>query len=195
MTFSHSLLSFAALMLFSSYSLAGVYKCTDSQGKTSYQSSACSNETTAVKIDIETGVSTNLDDEQKQKQNQATLIEQQKIEERKKQQQELKRQIDSAAQSALNQQLLRENPVQYTAFAIPPYLHDKLPAFVKPFAARLPEIEKFRRLAAQKALATGDCNRVESDQLSVHSKKDLLIFSIDCSTAKNFQFTEKELLN
>lgn len=194
MTFSHSLLSFAALMLLSSYSLAGVYKCTDSQGKTAYQSSACSNETTAVKIDIETGVSTNLDDEQKQKQDQATLIEQQKIKEREKQQ-ELKRQIDSAAQSALNQQLLRENPVQYTAFAIPPYLYDKLPGFVKPFAARLPEIEKFRRLAAQKALATGNCNRVESDQLSVHSKKDLLIFSIDCSTAKNFQFTEKELLN
>lgn len=189
----YSSLSFVAITLFSSHSLASVYKCTDDQGKTTYQSSPCAEEKKAIKIDISTGQSIDLAAKRRQQHEDIELKKQQEIEKQKNRAQELKRQQDSAEQSALNQQLIKDNPVQYTAFAIPPYSHDKLPSLVQPFAARLPEIERFRRLAAQKALNTGECERVESDQLSTQSRRGQLVFSIDCSTAKNFQFSEKEL--
>jgi hypothetical protein len=66
-------------------------------------------------------------------------------------------------------------------------------AVVKHYETRLPEIEKFRRLAAKKALATGECVRVESDELSAKSSSEQLVFSVDCSSAKTFYFNEKEL--
>lgn len=190
-----SSLGFVAITLFSSHSLASVYKCTDDQGKTAYQSSPCAEEKKAIKIDISTGQSIDLAAKLRQQHEDIELKKQQEIEKKKNIVQELKRQQDATAQSALNQQLIKDNPIQYTAFAIPPYPHDKLPSLVKPFETRLPEIEKFRRLAAQKALTTGECKRVESVQLSIKSKSDQLAFSIDCSTAKNFQFSEQELLN
>jgi len=189
-----SIASLFAIALLPTHSVASVYKCTDNYGKTAYQSSPCAEEANALKIDIKTGQSIDLALKLKQQQQE---IESKKQEELIQQQQvtkEVKRKKDSIEQSAINQQLIKDNPIQFTAFAIPPYQHDKLPALVKTFEARLPEIEKFRRLAAQKALATGECNRVESDQLSVQSKADKLVFSIDCSSAKNFQFNETELL-
>jgi len=190
----YSSLGFLAITLFSNLSLASVYKCTDKQGKTAYQSSPCAEEKKALKIDIGTGQSVDLSVKLKQQQAEVELQKQQEIEKQQKISKELQRQKDATEQSAINQQLIKDNPIQYTAFAIPPYLHDKLSPLVKPFASRLPEIEKFRRLAAQKALSTGECHRVESDQLSIQSKIDLLVFSIDCSSAKNFLFNEKELL-
>ncbi len=186
-------LGFLTIALFSSYSVASVYKCTDDQGKTAYQSSPCAAEKKALKIDIETGQSIDLAVKLKQQKQDIELKKLQEIEKKHNIAKELKRQKDAAEQSAINQQLIRDNPVQYTAFAIPPYHHDKLPSLVKHFEARLPEIERFRRLAAQKALATGECQRVESDQLSIQSRSEQLVISIDCSTAKNFQFSEKEL--
>ncbi len=186
------------MALFSGHALASVYKCTDRHGKTAYQASPCAEEKTALKIDLTTGGATDLAARQKQKEQEKQLKQQkeleQKIEKEKLLAKEAKRKKDATEQSAINQQLIKDNPVQYTAFAIPPYQHDKLPPLVKKIEARLPEIEKFRRLAAQKALATGDCIRVESDELSVTSQANLLVFSVGCSTAKNFQYTETELL-
>ncbi len=190
----YSIASLFAIVLLPSHSVASVYKCTDSQGKTAYQSSPCAEENNALKIDIKTGQSIDLAVKIKQHQQELELKKQQELAQQQDLIKEIKRKKDSSAQSAINQQLIKNNPVQFTAFAIPPYHHDKLPPLVKAFEARLPEIEKFRRLAAQKALATGECNRVESDQLSVQSKADKLVFSVDCSSAKNFQFNETELL-
>lgn len=193
-----SMLSLVALVLFSDYSFASVYKCTDKQGKTAYQATPCSNEKAALKMDLKTGGSTDLAAKLKKKKEEIELKKQQEIEQQaskeKKLAEEVKRKKDAIEQSAINQQLIKDNPVQYTAFAIPPYRHGGLPEVVKPFADRLPEIEKFRRLAAQKALATGNCRRVESDQLSATSTLEKLVFSIDCSTAKNFLYNEAELL-
>lgn len=190
----YSSLGFLAITLFSNLSFASVYKCTDEQGKTAYQSTPCAKEKQGLKIDINTGQSIDLSVKLKQQQAEIELKKQQEIEKQQNISKELQRQKDATEQSAINQKLIKDNPIQYTAFAIPPYLHDKLLPLVKPFASRLPEIEKFRRLAAQKALATGECHRVESDQLSIQSKIDHLVFSIDCSSAKNFVFNEKELL-
>ncbi len=182
------------MTLGSGYSLASVYKCTDEQGKTAYQATPCAEEKKALKIDFKTGQSVDLAARMKQQQQQVEQKKQQEIERQNAITKETKRQKDAIEQSAINQQLIKNNTIQYTAFAIPPYQHDKLPEQVKPFESRLPDIEKFRRLAAQKALATGNCTRVESDQLSIRSKLDNLVFSIDCSSAKNFQFSEAELL-
>jgi len=187
-------LSLCAMVLFSSQSVAGVYKCTDSQGKTAYQSAPCAAENTALKINIKTGGSTDIAANIKLQQQEEELKKQQEIEKQQQLAKEAKRKVDATEQSKINQQLIKNNPIQYTAFAIPPYQHDRLSDIVKPFEQRLPEIEKFRRLAAQKALATGECKRVESDQLSIKSKVDNLIFSIDCSSAKTFLFNEADLI-
>jgi len=188
-----STISLVAFTLFSTASVASVYKCTDAQGKTAYQSSPCEDEKNALKIDIKTGQSIDLTVRLKQQQNEIKLKQQQEIERQQSLAKEAKRIKNASEQSALNQQLIKNNPIQYTAFAIPPYRYDRLSDVVKPFEARLPEIERFRRIAAQKALETGECKRVESDQLSIKSQMEQLVFSIDCSTSKTFHFNETEL--
>ena len=183
-----------AVSFFSTSIFAGVFKCKDENGKTAYQSAPCAEENEAHAIDVKTGGVTNLAIEKSKRAAALDLIKQQDAEKQKILKLVAIRKKDAAEQSALNQQLIKNNPKQYSAFAIPPYQTEKLTALVERYKDRLPEIEKFRRLAAQKALATGECNRVEVDELSVDSKPGQLVFSVDCSTAKTFNFNETELL-
>ena len=142
----------------------------------------------------QTGGSTDLAAQLKQQEQEQELKKQQEVERQKQQLKEATRIKDATEQSEKNQQLIKGNTIQYSAFAIPPYRHDRLPEQIKPFASRLPEIEKFRRVAALRALATGNCMRVESVQLSVQSQMKQLIFSADCSSAKTFHYKESELI-
>ena len=182
-----------ATTLFSGSILAGAYKCTDEEGNTSYQSSPCAIENTGAKINMKTGGLTDLSIEQKKNELAKEIQNQQAAEQLKRQEQAAKLKQQALMESALNQQLVKDHPRQFSAFAIPPYQPDKLPALIKLHESRLPEIEKFRRLAAQKALASGECLRVESDQLSSRSTTKQLVISIDCSSAKTFHFNETEL--
>ena len=150
-------------------------------------------------MNIQTGTKVDLT----QKQNQRELNKKQK--QQKQQQQELEQQMlsqneaqrkkDAIAESVITQALIKGNPRQYSAFAIPPYHPEKLPTLVLQFENRLPEIEKFRRLAAQKALASGQCQRVEADELDIKSQKSQLLFKVDCSSGKIFYLSESELTN
>jgi len=189
-----SIVGFVALVSLSGHVVAGVYKCTDADGKTAYQSAPCAEAASALKIDVKTGGSTDLAAQLKRQEQEVELKKLQEIEHQKQLLREASRIKKATEQSGINQQLIKDNPIQFTAFAIPPYRHDRLSALVQPFAARLPEIEQFRRLAAQKALATGECKRVESGQLSIQSQMKQLVFTIDCSSAKTFQFNEAELI-
>jgi len=92
-----------------------------------------------------------------------------------------------------NQFLIKNSPDKYSAFAIPPYVYDQLPNLVKDYQHRLPDIERLRRESAEKALASNECGRVESVELNAKSNKVLLVFLVDCSTGKNFTFTEQQL--
>jgi len=174
-----------------------VYKCTDASGRTNYQSAPCAEQNKAMEINPKTGGAVDLN---AQAQQQAFLTEQQKQQELQKRAEEqakieafkqFKTQVQ--AEHELTQSLIKQNPLQFSAFAIPVYDPDKLPPQVKPFTSRLVEIEKFRRLAAQKALASGQCQRVEADELNSTSKPDLLAFLINCSSGVSFHFTETEL--
>ena len=180
--------------LFSGASISGVFKCTDELGKTAYQSSPCAEEINALEIDIKTGGQTDLSLQLKQKKQEQEEQKQQEAEQKAKLKREVQRKKDLAEQSGINQQLIKNNTIQYTAFAIPPYTLENLPEHIKKFEERLPEIEKFRRISAQKALSTGECKRVESASLSVKSKPDQLVFSVDCSSSKTFYFNEAELV-
>ncbi|MCK4842251.1 MAG: DUF4124 domain-containing protein [Methylococcales bacterium] len=183
--------------LFSSSLFAAVFKCTDSSGNTSYQASPCAKTKKAIEINIKTGSSTDLivkqEQEQKQQELDLKVRKQEDIDAQLKLELIAKRKKDTLEQSAINQQLIKDNSIQFSAFAIPPYNPDSLPHLVKQHEARLAEIEKFRRLAAQKALSTGDCIRVEGDDLNVKSKPDLLVFSVSCSSSKTFTYNETEL--
>ncbi len=190
----HAVVVILAIALFSSSAFARVYKCTDIEGGTQYQSSPCAKANKVSEINMRTGGLTDLAIVQQKQKLEDEIQKQQLADERKKIELEEKRIKNSKKQSGLNQQLIRNNPIRFSAFAIPPYKPDELPELVKEYEARLPEIERFRRLAALKALASGDCTRVEADELSIKSKADQLVFTVDCSSAKAFQYSESDLM-
>ena len=184
--------------LFSAYATAGIYKCTDANGNTEYRSSPCQTGHSNVEINIKTGTSTNLDDKNNQQataqKEQQAALEKQKLD----QEQLLKKQAninrDAINESAKNQFLIKNNPDKFSAYAIPPYVPDKLPDLVKIYQARLPEIERLRRQAAEKALASNQCIRVESVELNNKSTKNELMFLVNCSSGKSFYFKEQEIM-
>jgi hypothetical protein len=179
--------------LFSTCTFAGIYKCTDMNGKTDYQSKPCDSEQKAIEINVKTGGSTNLQEKEKEKQALEQKAQDEKLEQEQisKKQTQLKR--DAMSESAKNQFLIKNNPDNFSAFSIPPYDPDQLPVLVKSYQSRLPDIERLRGKAAEKALASGKCTRVELSELHKESTKKALVFSVDCSSGKNFQFTEQEL--
>lgn len=186
-----SILILASLMSVNCF--AGVYKCTDAQGKTSYQSSPCNEAKQAFEMNITTGTAIDLGEKEKeQKQIQAKQQEQELLKQQHLEQVEHRRN-EALRQTAITQDLIKNNPKQYSAYAIPAYNPDELPILAQQFKERLPDIEKFRRLAAQKALKSGQCNRVESDEISIKSQPDKLVFQVDCSSGKNFLFSETQL--
>lgn len=178
-------------------SWAGVYKCTDAEGHTEYRSSPCTEEARAVEIDVRSGSQVDLTElERQQKQKEAD------IKQREQQQETLDQARQAAiaarkqaarAQSDITQALIKNQPAQFSAFAIPPYDPEDLPSALQPFEERLPDIEKFRRLSAQKALATGRCQRVEADELNAKSTRQQLVFLVNCSSGASYYFTESEL--
>lgn len=186
---------FGSLCAFSAH--AGVYKCTDETGKVVYKANACPSGQSNIKIDLKSGVSKNLTEEQKleqlkQQEEQAKLTEQE-LEAKKQAEKIAQLKQEAKDESAKNQFLVKNNPLKYTAFAIPPYDPDNLPPLVGGFAERLPDIERMRRLAAEKALATNQCGRVESVELNIKSTREALVFLVDCSNAKKYYFSEQEL--
>jgi len=184
--------------LFSAYASAGIYKCTDANGNKEYRSSPCQTGHTNVELNVKTGTATNLDD--KNNQQASAQKEQQAIQEKQKLEQEqlLKKQANSNREaineSAKNQFLIKNNPGKFSAYAIPPYVPGKLTDLVKTYQDRLPEIERLRRQAAEKALASNQCGRIESVELNSKSTKDTLMFLINCSSGKSFYFKDQELI-
>ncbi|MFU8789828.1 MAG: DUF4124 domain-containing protein [Methylobacter sp.] len=175
---------------FSTYTVADIYKCTDANGKTDYQSSPCDVDHKTEQINIKTGSSTEVEHKTEGPSEQE-LQEKQEQELLEKKQAQLKQ--DAINESAKNQFLIKNNPEKFSAFSIPPYAPDELPDLVINYQARLPDIERLRRLAAEKALATATCGRVEASELHSKSTKQALVFLVSCSSGKSFYFTEQEL--
>lgn len=174
-----------------------VYKCIDSTGKKNYQSSPCAAGATNSTLNIKTGSSTDLDAQKKQ-QEMKEKAEQAKLEEQKltKQQQIEKQERinkEAIAESETTQKLIKENPKTFSADAIHPYAPDKLSDLVKTYQDRLADIERLRRTAAEKALNSGECGRVEASELDGKSTKLLLTFLVNCSSGKAFYYTEQDL--
>ncbi|MGZ8215353.1 MAG: DUF4124 domain-containing protein [Methylosarcina sp.] len=176
---------------------AGVYKCTNSSGKTVYRAAPCAPGQGNIQINIKTGTSTNLDEEKNQAKlkdkEQQAKTDQEKLAQQIEEQKQAKLKQDAKDESAKNQFLIKNNPKSFSPFAIPPYNPDDLPALVNAYQNRLPEIERLRRAAAEKALASNQCGRVESAELNIKSTREALVFLIDCSSARKFYFTEQEL--
>ena len=176
---------------------AGIYKCVNSEGKKSYQNSPCQSNSNAAELNLATGGSVAID-EKKQKElllKQRQAEEQARLEEEKHKLQQLKQQRIAAteAENKKNLEIIKNNPGKFTAFAIPPYTLEDHPPLVDDFIERLPEIQKFRRLAAKKALFSGKCDRVEASELNLKSTKKSLIFLVECSNTQRMYFNESEL--
>lgn len=179
--------------IFSTIAGAGVYKCTDDSGNTSYQAKPCSVEKKSIEMNIKTGSENDIGQQRQLQAKNLLEIEQNQQREREHQQKIAARDQLTLAEIAMTQDLIKTNPKQYSVFSIPPYYPDKLSPFVQQYADRLPEIERMRRTAAQKALASGQCRRVEADELNIKSSPEQLVFLVDCSSGKSFYFNESEL--
>jgi len=184
--------------LFSAYATAGIYKCTDANGNTEYSSSPCKEGHNNVEINVKSGTSTNLDENDRQKaeaqKKQQAELEKHKLEQEEILNKQAAKNKEALIESGTNQSLIKNNPDKFSPYAIPPYVPEKLPDLVKTYQDRLPEIERLRRQAAEKALASGQCIRVESVELNSKSAKDALTFVINCSSGKSFYFNEQELM-
>lgn len=177
--------------------VAGVYKCTDAEGHTDYQASPCTEDHKAVQINTKTGSKVDLnelEDQKAQADAEKRQVEsKQQAEERARVEAIELRKKQAREQSQMTSELTKKNPQQFSAFAIPPYDPENLPKSIKPFEDRLVDVEKYRRLAAQKALATGQCQRVEADELSGKSTREQLMFLVNCSSGNSFSYSEAEL--
>ncbi|MGR9088838.1 MAG: DUF4124 domain-containing protein [Gammaproteobacteria bacterium] len=184
-------------ILFSAFAHAGVYKCIDGSGKTVYRAKPCEPGQGKIQINLKTGSSTDLNEEQRdaelKEQELKARMDQEKQEQQLEEQRLAKLKQNAKDESAKNQFLVKNNPKFYSPFAIPPYDPDDLPPLVAGFQDKLPEIERLRRLAAEKALASMQCGRVESSELNIKSTSDSLVILVDCSSAQKFYFTEQEL--
>lgn len=183
--------------LVSASASAGVYKCTAPDGTTVYQSSPCSAGESKVEINTKTGVTTDLNEVQNQQlseqQGKQEALEKQQQEQERLAQQQAQLLRDARNESEKNQLLVKNNPGKFSAYAIPPYVPDALPPLVKHYEERLPDIERLRREAAEKALASEQCGRVEAAELNVKSTEAALVVLVDCSSGKHFYYTEQEL--
>ncbi len=190
-------LAFLLALFFSISGFAGVYKCTGHKGKTSYQTTPCPNQVGVDEINLLTGSHKNLFTEEikKEREKQQIQEEQEKLvlEEKLAKEKEQKFKQKALAESNKNQQIIRENPGKFSAYAIPPYLEGNRPALVENFASRIVEIEQYRRKAAFKALKAGQCDRVEASELNLKSTIKELIFLIDCTNGSRVYLSEKDL--
>ncbi len=178
---------------------AGIYKCTDAKGNTIYRAIPCADGQSNVELNVKTGSGTDLNAKEQEQlltqQEQEAKDAQKKLAEEQEAQRLAQFKQNAIEESAKNQFLVKNNPDKFSAYAIPPYKYEDLPPFVKTFQNKLPDIERFRRIAAEKSLASGQCGRVESVELSEKSTKDALVILVDCSSAKKFYLSEKELAN
>lgn len=188
---------FIFALCLASNSWAGVYKCIDAEGHTDYRATPCTEADKAAQMNTKTGGSVDLNAEEKRLAEEAEKKKQQELQDQAQQQAKLEaialRKKQAEAQFELTQTMIKQNPVQFSAYAIPRYDPEKLSPLVKLHEQRLPDIEKFRRLAAKKALATGKCQRVEADELNAKSTPEHLVVLVDCSSGANFYFNEAEL--
>jgi hypothetical protein len=185
------------VVFYSTFTSAGVFKCTSENGQTTYQTSPCAVEKNATEFNITAGSHTKLSTA---KQKSAMILHRQQQEEQEKklaqlkikqQQEQLKK--DALLESMKNQLHIKNNASRFSPFAIPPYTEGKRPPVVEIFKSRLPEIERYRRQAAEVALAKGDCGRVEGTELNIKSKQDNLNFFVECSSGKKVYLSEQEL--
>ncbi len=184
-------------ILVSSYSQARIYKCTDGNGKKSYQKSPCENISNASEFNVNTGGSIAVPDKRKQELalEQQKTQEQARLDEIKRQEQEKKQQRINATldENTKNLEIIKNNPKKFSAFAIPSYSLENHPPLFDDFIERLPDIQRYRRLAAIKALDSGECDRVEASSLNLKSTKKTLVFLVECSNTKRSYYKETEL--
>jgi hypothetical protein len=174
---------------------AAVFKCTDSQGNVKYLAKPCGDGEKNIEINIKTGSQVDKAGAQSRQQAEEQAKAEKALAEQEAFQKRQQLAAEAMQESAKNQLFIKQHPDRYSAYAIPPYQAEALSALVKPYRDRLAHIERLRRSAAEKALQTGQCKRVESSELNGKSTVDALVFLIDCSSGKQFYFSEKELSN
>jgi hypothetical protein len=186
-----------SLVFAASSESATVYKCADDEGNIAYQKSPCQHLDSAAEVNLKSGSHKVVVDEIQNQidEDEENLSEQQKqaLEKLRKQAEENRLIELSAEQAQKNQEYLKSNIGSFSPYALPPYQGKSYAGIVRNYLARLPEIERYRRVAASNVLLSGQCRRVEAAEMDRFSKLDNLNFIIDCRNGKRVKLNEKAL--
>ena len=184
-------------VIYSCFAWAGVYRCADQNGKIAYQKTPCVNLEEAIELNVNTGGHKLLDKEEQAKLSSqiAELTEKQRIELAKQQKQQAKEKLleESAKEAQKNQAFIKYNKLRFSPYAIPPYTGKRFSSLADSFEERLPEIEQYRRIAAEKVLKSDQCRRIEASDLDPLSPLKKLRFWVECSNGKRIKFSEQDL--
>ena len=131
-----------------------------------------------------------IDDE-----HEANLTEEEKLklEKSRKELEKMRLLAECAEQAQKNQEYLSSKKDNFSPYAIPPYQGKRYEDIVANFLPRLAEIERYRRTAAAKVLASGQCVRIEAVDLVPTSALNNLRFIVDCRNGKRIKVKEQEL--
>lgn len=75
-----------------------------------------------------------------------------------------------------------------------PYTPDQYPDTFREYGSRISDVERFRRLAAEKASRSEQCNEVIASEISsMQGSVQNMSFFVDCENGTRFRFNESEL--
>lgn len=80
-------------------------------------------------------------------------------------------------------------------YAITPYTPSGYPKTFAKYGNRMPELESFRRKAAEKAASNETCDRVELAEISDQGTYSNMQFFVDCANETRFRFSESDLMD
>lgn len=78
-------------------------------------------------------------------------------------------------------------------YVLTPYTRDSWPKTFEKYGDRMPELEKYRRLAAEATARNPECDKVISSDISDEGSYASMQFFVDCENMKRFRFSEAEL--
>lgn len=88
-----------------------------------------------------------------------------------------------------NQQKKAEIP----DYVLSPYTEESYPKTFAKYGNRMPELERFRKLAAEIAATNPECDKVIASEVSDRGTYSDMQFFVDCENMKRYRFSESEL--
>ena len=87
----------------------------------------------------------------------------------------------------------QSTPPKIDEYVLTPYTRASWPKTFDKYGDRMPQLERFRRLAAEAAARNSECDKVIASEISDQGTYSSMQFFVDCENMKRFRFSESEL--